>query len=117
MEKDIAQETMENLLKLIDEKKDVIKIKTNQANENWVIGVKAPQGLTLQQMQSFVGGYIQPVYPSEQTSKKLASTYTMYCNEEGKLNGLPLNPIATIIANIDDIIVGDCFLIRKDLEN
>jgi hypothetical protein len=117
MEKDIAQQTMENLLNLIDEKKDVIKIKTNNQSENEVIGLSAPKGLTLEEMQTFVGGYIQPIYPSQHTSKRLASTYTMYCNEEGKLNGLNLNPIATIIANIDDVIVGDVFLIRKDLEN
>ena len=39
---------------------------------------------TLEAMQEVVDGYIQAVYPFEEP-------VALICNEEGKLNGLPLN--------------------------
>ena len=39
---------------------------------------------TLEAMQKVVGGYVQAVYPFEEP-------VALICNEEGKLNGLPLN--------------------------
>lgn len=39
---------------------------------------------SLEGMQKTVGGYIQAVYPFEET-------VCLVCNEEGKLQGLPLN--------------------------
>ena len=39
---------------------------------------------TLEAMQKVVDGYIQAVYPFEEP-------VALICNEEGKLNGLPLN--------------------------
>lgn len=49
---------------------------------------KAPYGKEinsgLQSLQAEVGGFIEPVYPYE-------DTVAVICNEEGKLNGLPLN--------------------------
>ena len=41
-------------------------------------------GSSLEEMQKTVGGYIQAVYPFEET-------VCLVCNEEGKLQGLPLN--------------------------
>ena len=39
---------------------------------------------SLESMQQFVGGYIEAVYPFD-------DPVAVICNEEGKLNGLPLN--------------------------
>ena len=41
-------------------------------------------GNDLRSMQQAVGGYIQAVYPYEEA-------VVLVCNEEGKLDGLPLN--------------------------
>ena len=55
-------------------------------------------------LQMAVGGLIEP--------KTLASGYTLIMNEEGKLQGLPVNSRATEIwlanfPNFPDVIVGD----------
>ena len=55
-------------------------------------------------LQMAVGGLIEP--------KTLASGYTLIMNEEGKLQGLPINTSATEIwlanfPNFPDVIVGD----------
>lgn len=47
----------------------------------------APSGKQLQQLQDAVGGWVEAV--------DLSPTLTMWCNEEGKLNGLPFNSLAT----------------------
>lgn len=59
---------------------------------------------TLQELQNFVGGYIElvPIYNPEYASK------IMYCNEEGRLIGLPDNREASRIAGIS--IVGDVII-------
>ena len=66
---------------------------------------------TLQELQRYVGGYIEVVY----LSKKLI----MVLNEEGKLNKLPINERATTIylkANKnDDVIVGDVLVMESKL--
>ena len=41
----------------------------------------------LEEMQKFVGGYVQAL--------ELKNGHTMYVNEEGKLNDLPYNHMAT----------------------
>ena len=41
---------------------------------------------SLESMQQFVGGYIEAVYPFD-------DPVAIICNEEGKLNGLPLNRV------------------------
>ena len=59
----------------------------------------------LDELQEFVGGYIEIVY--------LDNGQMMVVNEEGKLEGLPYNPLATMIVASKckylsgDIIVGD----------
>jgi hypothetical protein len=64
----------------------------------------ADDELTL--LQSIVDGYVQAV--------DLTESVTLWCNEEGKLNGLPLNPIATSLwigqFGETDIIVGNVVL-------
>lgn len=64
-------------------------------------------GSGLKDMQAIVGGYIALV--------KLTNTIDMYVHDEGKLIGLPVNSLATLLyqhfRNVrDDIIVGPAFL-------
>ena len=47
----------------------------------------AEQGSQLKQLQEAVEGLVEAV--------DLSPTLTMWCNEEGKLNGLPFNSLAT----------------------
>jgi hypothetical protein len=60
-------------------------------------------GGSLTQLQGVVGGWIESVPTSGE--------YTMYCHEEGKLEGLPLNPKATKLVRAylheGDYIAGD----------
>lgn len=68
---------------------------------------------TLEAMQKVVGGYIQAVYPFEEP-------VALICNEEGKLNGLPLNrALWDEDGNLYDIISGTFFLYAAppDAEN
>lgn len=59
----------------------------------------------LQFLQEAVGGHIELV-PMRRDD------LTMYCNDEGKLDGLPINHLATAIADLmDDILVGDVVLL------
>lgn len=62
---------------------------------------------SLTTLQGAVGGWVQAI--------DLASDLTMWCNEEGKLNGLPHNPFAqkmwdTAFGAETDYIVGDVVL-------
>ena len=63
---------------------------------------------TLKELQGFVGGYIQIV---ETRDSRL-----IVLNEEGKLNKLPTNGIATAYYKYGkkDVIVGDVIIINKD---
>lgn len=67
---------------------------------------------TLKTFQDFVGGYIQVV--------DITSRHALVVNEEGKLQGLPVNRKATALfqklCNTTDYIVGDAFIVRKDEE-
>ena len=59
---------------------------------------------TLEAMQEVVGGYVQAVYPFEEP-------VALICNEEGKLNGLPLNrALWDEDGTLYDIISGTFFL-------
>ena len=64
---------------------------------------------TLEELQGFVGGYIELAYLLEQE--------IMVLNEEGKVNGLDTNKEATTIAQkagLADIIVGNVLIINQD---
>lgn len=63
---------------------------------------------TLKELQGFVGGYIQI---AETRDSRL-----IVLNEEGKLNKLPTNGIATAYYKYGkkDVIVGDVIIINKD---
>ena len=61
-------------------------------------------GNDLRSMQGAVGGYIQAVYPYEEP-------VALVCNEEGKLDGLPLNrALRDEDGDIYDIIAGTFFI-------
>jgi len=66
------------------------------------------KNFTLNELQGFVGGYIQII---ETTDDRL-----MIINEEGKLNKLPTNGIATAYYKYGkkEIIVGDVVVINKN---
>jgi hypothetical protein len=69
---------------------------------------------SLDELQGFVGGYIE-LAPTKDGRD-------MYLNEEGKLDGLPLNPKATALYKYagHDVIVGDMIIVgtpRKRKEN
>jgi hypothetical protein len=67
--------------------------------------------INLKEMQECVGGYIEFVY--------LPDNKILVVNEEGKLNDLPLNGLATMKFwdNIGDILVGDVLLIDQKYIN
>ena len=58
---------------------------------------------TLSILQEAVGGYIEGV--------PIENGY-MYVNEEGKMQGLPVNVLATNLIDFDDIIVGDVVILE-----
>ena len=64
---------------------------------------------TLKELQSFVDGYIQIV--------KTRDDRLMIMNEEGKINRLPYNEIATslYIYGSHDVVVGDVLVTDKEL--
>lgn len=69
-------------------------------------------GGDLGSMQSIVGGWLEVVALDRKTF--------LYLNEEGKLNGLPVNREATRITreilSFDDLIVGNAFISEIDDE-
>jgi hypothetical protein len=63
---------------------------------------------SLEELQKAVGGYIESV--------TTANGGRFYCNEEGKLMGLPHNPAANSMIDFDDYIVGDVVVMEGDEE-
>ena len=62
-------------------------------------------GNDLRSMQGAVCGYIQAVYPYEEP-------VALVCNEEGKLDGLPLNrALRDADGDIYDIVAGNFFIV------
>ena len=117
MEDVIIKETMQNFLKHIKNNEKVIWIKTNDKMENQVSKIDIDEGVEIDYklMQSWVGGLFQQIHTYQKTF--WSDKYSLYCGEESAIKGLPINPMATILANTSHTIAGDCFLIRKDLEN
>ena len=71
--------------------------------------LKAPKTVeidgSLESMQKLVGGYIEAIYPFED------SEICLVCNEEGKLEGLPLNrALYDTEGEIYDVIAGSFFI-------
>lgn len=66
----------------------------------------------LKSMQDIVGGDIEATYPFDDSAAVLV------CNEQGKLEGLPLNrPIYDSKGEIADIICGDFFIAGEGSED
>ena len=72
----------------------------------------------LSDLQKYVGGYVSIL--------KMPNGDTLYCNDEGKLEGLPVNDKATAIfkelfpkekypINNDELIVGDVLYAKREL--
>lgn len=67
----------------------------------------AARKYTLEEMQAAVGGYIEILSLG-------SGRYLMVINEEGKLQGLPRNPLASALyANANDQIVGNALVCRN----
>ena len=71
--------------------------------------LKAPKTVeidgSLESMQKLVGGYIEAIYPFED------GEICLVCNEEGKLEGLPLNrALYDDEGEIYDVIAGSFFI-------
>jgi len=60
---------------------------------------KNGRDFSLEEMQEIVGGFIEIVY--------LDNGQLMIVNEEGKINGLPLNENASMLVGYTDLIMGD----------
>lgn len=73
-------------------------IKTN--GETIEVNPKNGTDYSLEELQGFVGGHIEIV--------RIDDERLMVVNEEGKLNELPINSIATYLAR--ELIVGDVFV-------
>ena len=65
---------------------------------------------SLEGLQKTVNGLIEAAYPFEEE-------VCIICNEEGKLNGMPLNRAIRCEGQITDIIAGPCFVCSCDKAN
>ena len=95
-------------IKQLDMKTDPIIYRASGTQET--VAPKNKKYFTLQELQGFVGGYIEMVF--------LNDTRIMVVNEEGKLDELPINVRATEIirqAGILDTIVGDALVCSSKL--
>lgn len=91
--------------------------KTTNAPHGWIITVKATGEATrtpfdpktsLEQLKTAVAGYIELV-----TMNGTMGRYDGFCNDEGKLIGLPANEVISTIYG-RDIIYGDVVICKHD---
>ena len=91
------------------------KVKDNQITVLFLQVGKQPATVsidnTLEAMQQLVGGYIEEYMPFDDEA-------AIVCNEEAKIKGLPLNRAIYTDDHrqIRDIIVGDFFIVRSNIE-
>lgn len=93
--------------------------KHKTAPEGWIITIKAtgeaakepytPQA-SLAQLQKSVGGYIELV-----SLRGALSRYDCFCNDEGNINGLPVNWVVSALYG-RDAVCGDCAICAHDEE-
>jgi hypothetical protein len=77
------------------------------------VAPKNKKNFSLQELQSFVGGYIEMVFLFA-----ISDSLVMVVNEEGKLDELPINVRATEIirqAGIQNTIAGDALVCSSKL--
>lgn len=89
-----------------------VLLKTGEELEPKCVHPKNGEKFTLEELQTFVGGYIQILY--------INNGWLMVVNEEGKLHGLPINRTATLLYNQylvfgSDFICGDVLICRPQL--
>lgn len=65
----------------------------------------------LEELQKIVGGYIETLDFTREDN------VTIICNEEGKINGLPLNRSLAHEGEIWEIIAGTMIIVGDDYEN
>lgn len=71
----------------------------------------------LQAYQELVGGYIQTVDVTDTLENATNESVLLVCNEEGKLQGLPVNMAASAVMDAigaGDVIVGTAFFVGVD---
>ena len=68
--------------------------------------------LSLQNLQNFVGGYIEAVNVGEYEGQQVV----MICNEEGKLNGSLQSFSIVYRGKVIDLVFGDVVFIARDGE-
>lgn len=95
------------MAKLIKTNGDILEVSTKNGTD-----------FKLEELQEFVGGYIEVVNLLDDTPLAIADAI-LVVNEEGKLNGLPVNSVATAVYNVcmqpyEDIVVGDALLCSSD---
>lgn len=85
-----------------------------------IIEVKPKDGkrFNLEELQGFVGGFIEHLALGRVSQRKLLGQH-MFLNEEGKLQGLPFNERATELArtagiSFNDFIVGDVLVVNAE---
>jgi hypothetical protein len=87
----------------------VFAIRVNEDTNSWVFGEEAHDTISLDFLQSFVGGWVQVV----PLAGSLAGL-SMWLNEEGKFSDLGLNELATAIwedsYGATDFIVGNVLI-------
>ena len=96
-----------------------------ERGEQMLAGIKIGTDLSLSEMadatyksvSDAVGGYIEHI-----TLQGKFEGFSLYVNEEGKLNGLPFNDIATAIWErvfgvYTDVIVGNAVLVSSKTDN
>jgi hypothetical protein len=75
---------------------------------------KNGKAFTLEELQSLVGGYIEPLHTGPPLNMALV------VNEEGKIRNLPLNANATAVfqgimyPGTEDFIVGDAVILTEE---
>ena len=79
-------------------------IKINSSGSIERIGWPEKSEAELEWMQKQVGGYIETVS---------CNGPIMIINEEGKINRLPVNTLATMIYGMGDFIAGNTLLVKK----
>jgi len=92
-----------------------VKTLVIRTDNSWEINENTK--VDLKWLQSMVGGYIESFSPDH--SYIGGMPWIGYCNEEGKLDRLPYNDVATRFAkrigwNTDDELVGDVVFLGND---
>jgi hypothetical protein len=90
-------------------------IETNGERSNFIYEKEPP---ALGMFQDWLGGHLEavPYFEWFGTRKCVA-----FCNEEGKLDGLPVNTVATYLwrattPNMSDVLVGNIVIVGYDTE-